>query len=175
MRQLIPFSIFVVLIIFFAIGLTKDPRLIPSPLVGEPLPVRQLDELRSAGSPLLTNNLGGSNFILNVWASWCAACLEEHHLLMELATRNAIPIVGLNYKDTRKDASNWLDKNGNPYLQTWFDPDGEFGMELGVYGVPETFFVDKTGTIRHKHIGPLDRSNITKAIDLLNAEQNSPL
>ncbi len=175
MRQLIPFSIFIILIIFFAIGLTKDPRLIPSPLVGEPLPVRQLDELRTAETTLLTSNLIGSSFILNVWASWCAACLEEHHLLMELATQDAIPIVGLNYKDTRQDALKWLYKNGDPYLQTWFDPTGEFGMELGVYGVPETFFVDRTGTIRHKHIGPLDRGNIAKAIDILNAEQNSSL
>tara|TARA_E500000331_G_scaffold254709_1_gene245225 strand:- start:1072 stop:1356 length:285 start_codon:yes stop_codon:yes gene_type:complete len=94
---------------------------------------------------------------------------------MELATQDAIPIVGLNYKDTRQDALKWLYKNGDPYLQTWFDPTGEFGMELGVYGVPETFFVDRTGTIRHKHIGPLDRGNIAKAIDILNAEQNSSL
>ena len=174
MRQLIPLAIFIILITFFAIGLTRDPRLIPSPLVGEPLPVRQLGELRSSETTLNTNNLVGSNFVLNVWASWCAACLEEHHLLMDLATREAIPIVGLNYKDTRKDASSWLRKNGNPYLQTWFDPNGEFGMELGVYGVPETFFVDKTGTIRHKHIGPLDRGNLANAIDMLNAKQNSP-
>ncbi len=168
-----PLSIFAILVIFFAIGLTKDPRLIPSPLVGEPLPVRQLDKLDSTEGTLHTNNLGGSNFILNVWASWCAACLEEHDLLMELATLNTIPIVGLNYKDTRKDASRWLYKNGNPYLQTWFDPNGQFGMELGVYGVPETFFVDKTGIIRHKHIGPLSRNSISQAIEILNTEQNS--
>lgn len=175
MRQLAPFTLFTVLIIFFAIGLTKNPRLIPSPLIGKPLPLHQLVELQTPSNVIHTNNLKGENFVLNVWASWCGACLEEHSTLMNLADSQDVLIVGLNYKDNRSQAKHWLGENGNPYSQIWFDPAGEFGMELGVYGVPETFFVNQDGIIAYKHVGPLNRTVIASALALLDTSENAPL
>ena len=175
MRQLIPLFVFVVLITFFAIGLTKDPRVIPSPLIGQSVPLYQLKRLLRPENEISTDNFMGSDFVLNVWASWCAACLEEHHLLMKLSEVADIPIVGLNYKDSRNEALQWWTENGNPYLQTWFDPQGKFGIELGVYGVPETFFIDKNGIIRHKHIGPLDSQTISAAMEILKTTKDLSL
>ena len=156
MRQLIPFSIFVILIIFFAIGLTKDPRLIPSPLVGEPLPVRQLSELSASGTTLLTSNLGGSNFILNVWASWCVTCRQEHQMMMKIANNKDLQLIGINYKDTRADGEKYLEVMGNPFDVIVFDPSGKIGLNLGVYATPETFLVNQQGVILYKHIGAID-------------------
>lgn len=154
-RYLAPLILFLALIALFVAGLQRNLREIPSPLVGRPAPAFVLPKLTSPGE------ISGENFkrhpvsLLNVWASWCTACRQEHPFLMELARRGAVPVYGLNYKDDRTDAIQWLAQDGNPYVASAFDKDGLVGIDWGVYGVPETFVVDGEGTIRYKHVGPL--------------------
>jgi len=154
-RFLIPIAVFVLLGLLLAYGLKLDPRKIPSPLVGKPLPAFSLTAVADPKRTVRSEDLRGRAYMLNVWASWCAACRDEHPLLVELARNRAIPIIGLNYKDQRADALKWLAALGDPYELSLSDLDGRVGIELGVYGVPETFVVDKAGIIRYKHIGPL--------------------
>ena len=154
-RFLIPIAVFVLLGLLLAYGLKLDPRKIPSPLVGKPLPAFELASVADPKRVIRSDELRGRVYMLNVWASWCAACRDEHPLLVELAQTRAVPIVGLNYKDQRGDAMKWLAALGNPYEVSLSDLDGRAGIELGVYGVPETFVIDKSGVIRYKHIGPL--------------------
>lgn len=137
-----------------ALGLTRDPRTIPSPLVGQALPALAGETLDGAPRTLA---VAGRPLVLNVWASWCAACLDEHPVLLAGARRWAgqADFVGMNYRDTRAAGQEWLARRGNPYAWVYFDPDGRAGLELGVYGVPETFFVDAAGRIVHKHVGAL--------------------
>ncbi|KPK68302.1 MAG: thiol:disulfide interchange protein [Acidithiobacillales bacterium SM23_46] len=154
-RFLIPVAVFVLLGLLLAYGLKLDPRKIPSPLVGKPLPAFALPSVADSKRTVRSDDLRGRVYLLNVWASWCVACREEHPLLVELAQNRAIPIIGLNYKDQRADALKWLAALGNPYELSLSDLDGRVGIELGVYGVPETFVVDKAGVIRYKQIGPI--------------------
>lgn len=154
-RYLIPLLIFICLVVLFRIGLNYDPRRVPSPLVDKPVPAFSLPELKNPAGTLGSDDLRGQVTLLNVWASWCVACLHEHPLLMELAQNSNIRIYGLNYKDEREDAIQWLARHGDPYVQSAFDYDGKIGIDLGVYGVPETFVVDREGIIRHKFIGPI--------------------
>jgi cytochrome c biogenesis protein CcmG/thiol:disulfide interchange protein DsbE len=154
-RFLIPIAVFVLLGLLLAYGLKLDPRKIPSPLVGKPLPAFALPAVADPTRTVRSEDLRGRVYLLNVWASWCAACRDEHPLLVELARARAIPIIGLNYKDQRADALKWLAALGDPYELSLSDLDGRAGIELGVYGVPETFVIDKAGVIRYKHIGPL--------------------
>ena len=154
-RFLIPIAVFVLLGLLLAYGLKLDPRKIPSPLVGKPLPAFELPSVADPKRGIRSDELRGRVYMLNVWASWCAACRDEHPLLVELAQARAIPIIGLNYKDQRGDAMKWLAALGDPYELSLSDLDGRVGIELGVYGVPETFVIDKSGVIRYKHIGPL--------------------
>jgi len=151
----IPLVIFVALGVLLWMGLSLDPRKIPSPLVGKPLPAFSLAALHEPSKTITPDSLRGRVYLLNVWASWCVACRQEHPVLNELARRKAVPIVGLNYKDQRNDAITWLQNLGNPYELSIVDLDGRIGIELGVYGVPETFVIDKEGIIRYKHIGPI--------------------
>jgi len=156
MRFLIPLGVFVVLVVFFAIGLNKDPRLVPSPLVGKPAPAFQVESLADPGKVLSEQEFRAHKVsLLNVWASWCVSCRQEHPVLVEISKTGLVPIYGLNYKDERGAAEEWLQALGNPYLDSIFDQKGMVGIDYGVYGVPETFVVDQKGVIRHKHVGPV--------------------
>ena len=154
-KFLIPLGIFVVLLAFLGIGLTLNPREVPSPLVDKPAPAFSLAQLHAPERVLTPADLKGQVWLLNVWASWCVSCRQEHPLLVELGKANMVPIYGLNYKDQRPDALKWLDQFGNPYTASIMDPDGRVGIDYGVYGVPETFLIDKGGVIRYKQIGPI--------------------
>ena len=154
-KALIPLLIFMVLLGFLGVGLSLKPREIPSPLINKPAPDFSLPTLDAPELKMSTLDLRGKVWILNVWASWCVACRIEHPLLVEFAKTGAAPVYGLNYKDKREDAIRWLGKFGNPYTRSLSDTDGLVGIDFGVYGVPETFVIDKAGIIRMKHIGPV--------------------
>jgi cytochrome c biogenesis protein CcmG, thiol:disulfide interchange protein DsbE len=158
-RLLIPLALFVALAGFLAVGLTRDPHELPSPLVGRPAPAFNLPRLAStsAGRPSRFSpaDMKGKVWMLNVWASWCVSCKQEHPLLLELARTSVVPLVGLDYKDGRAEAQQWLAQHGDPYLLSAADADGRVGIDYGVYGVPETYVIDRAGTIRHKQVGPL--------------------
>jgi len=155
MRFIIPLIVFIVLVVFLGIGLKLDPREVPSPFIGKPAPAFTLPQLAEPGKTFGDANLKGQVSLVNVWASWCVSCRQEHPLLIELAKENILPIYGLNYKDEREAGLGWLKRLGNPYTLSAFDADGRVGIEWGVYGVPETFVIDKRGVIRHKHTGPI--------------------
>ncbi len=173
LKFLIPLAIFLVLAGFLAVGLNLNPREVPSPLIGKPAPAFELTKLDAADQKLKRDDLLGKVWVLNVWASWCAPCREEHPLVMELARRKLAPVYGLNYKDTRPAGMAFLTQLGNPYEASLFDGDGRVGIDWGVYGVPETFVVDKQGTIRFKHIGPLTTEVLEKKITPLLKELNA--
>lgn len=154
-KRFLPLGIFIVLVAFLAIGLTLNPREVPSPLINKPVPPFKLAVLSAPDKTIAAQDMLGKVWLLNVWASWCVACRIEHPLLVELAKTNQVPIYGLNYKDKSPAAIAWLGNFGNPYVASLVDGDGLVGIDLGVYGVPETFVVDKQGVIRHKHIGPV--------------------
>ena len=164
---LIPLGAFLALAIVLAVGLKLDPREVPSPLIDKPAPKFALARLDDAGKTVRLDDLKGTAFILNVWASWCVACREEHPLLVEFAKSRVVPVYGLNYKDTRSDAGAWLARFGNPYDASFFDEDGRVGLDFGVYGVPETFIVDGNGVIRMKHIGPITPEVLANKIEPL--------
>lgn len=163
-KALIPFAIFLVLVVFLAIGLTRDPREIPSPLIDKPAPVFSLPQLETPDQPLRLADMQGKVWLLNVWASWCTACRDEHPVLVEFAKQGVLPIVGLNYKDKRGDAQAWLKEFGNPYVTSIVDADGRVGIDYGVYGVPESFLIDGQGRIRYKRIGPITPEVLAKEI-----------
>ncbi len=155
LRFLIPLAVFGVLVAFLGAGLKLDPREVPSPLIGKPAPGFALARLDDAATTVKRDDMLGKVWMLNVWASWCVACREEHPLLVEFSKQKVLPIYGLNYKDQRPDGLGWLSQFGNPYDVSLFDNDGRVGIDFGVYGVPETFIMDKQGVVRMKHIGPL--------------------
>lgn len=155
MRFLLPLGIFVVLVGFLLVGLNLNPRQVPSPLIGKPAPEFQLQQLHQAEQTLTSKDNLGKVWLLNVWASWCVSCREEHPLLVELAKSGIVPVYGLNYKDQRDDALRWLKQFGDPYTVSIVDPEGRTGIDYGVYGVPETYVIDKKGVIRYKQIGPV--------------------
>lgn len=161
---LLPLALFAILSIFLGIGLTLDPRLVPSPLVGKPVPSFRLPPVQGRTLGLASEDLRGEVTVVNVFASWCLACRDEHPLWMELAKQRALPIHGLNYKDAPDDAARWLSQLGDPYTRTGADRDGRAGIDWGVYGVPETFVVDKHGVIRDKIIGPITRQSIDERL-----------
>jgi cytochrome c biogenesis protein CcmG/thiol:disulfide interchange protein DsbE len=154
-RYLLPLAVFVVLLGFLAIGLKHDPREVPSPLINKPAPAFSLPTLAAPDQMIGAKDLRGKVWILNVWASWCVACRVEHPVLVEYSKSAKVPIYGLNYKDKREDALRWLGNFGNPYLQSLSDTEGLVGIDFGVYGVPETFIIDRQGVIRLKQIGPV--------------------
>ncbi len=163
-KFLIPLGIFGVLAIFLGRGLSLDPKEIPSPLIDKPAPVFSLSQLDKPSEMIGTEQLRGQVWILNVWASWCVACRDEHPVLVEFSKTNAVPIYGLNYKDKREPAMNWLQQLGNPYTASIFDENGRVGIDFGVYGVPETFVIDKQGVIRYKKTGPVTQETIQTKI-----------
>lgn len=163
-RYLIPLVVFIVLIGFFTLGLQRDPSLVPSPLIDEPLPEFSLPLVQEPQTVINSGDLNGEVTLLNVWASWCVACLYEHPLLMKIAREDIVRIIGLDYKDTRDEALQWLRKQGDPYALSLFDESGDAGIELGVYGVPETYVLDRDGVIRYKHVGPINDAVLEETI-----------
>ena len=154
-RFVIPLVLFVVLVVFLAIGLRHDPHEVPSPLINKPAPGFQLAQLRDPSRRFSAEEMRGKVWLLNVWASWCITCRDEHPLLLEYARSKAVPIYGLNYKDKREDALSWLGELGDPYVLSVSDLDGRVGIDYGVYGAPETYLIDRNGVIRFKQIGPV--------------------
>jgi len=154
-KFLIPLLLFVVLVVFLAVGLNRDPHEVPSPLINKPAPAFEIPQLAQANKTFSPESMKGQVWILNVWASWCVACREEHPVLVELANSQQAPVIGLDYKDKREDALAMLAKQGNPYTLSAFDANGRVGIDYGVYGVPETYVIDRAGIIRLKHIGPI--------------------
>lgn len=152
---LLPLLLFMLVVGFLFAGLNLDPRAVPSPLVGKPAPAFNLPQLAAPEQTFAPAQLLGQVWLLNVWASWCVACREEHAVLIDLAQTAVVPIYGLNYKDQRPAAQQWLAQRGNPYVATAVDADGRTGIDYGVYGVPETYVIDKAGIIAYKHIGPI--------------------
>ncbi|CAG0929407.1 MAG: Thiol:disulfide interchange protein DsbE [Rhodocyclaceae bacterium] len=163
-RFLLPLGIFIVLVAFLAIGLNLNPREVPSPLIGKPAPAFVLPQLHQPEARFAPKDLQGKVWLLNVWASWCVSCRQEHPILVELAKRNIVPIYGLNYKDPREDALRWLKQFGDPYVLSIADVEGRVGIDYGVYGVPETYLIDKAGVIRFKQIGPVTQDVLEKTI-----------
>lgn len=154
-RFLVPLAIFIVLVVFLGIGLGLNPREVPSPLINKPAPAFQLPQLHRPDQTFSQQDMKGRVWLLNVWASWCVSCREEHPLLVQFARSNVVPVYGLNYKDKPDDALAWLKQFGDPYALSIIDRDGRVGIDYGVYGVPETFVIDKQGAIRYKQIGPI--------------------
>jgi cytochrome c biogenesis protein CcmG/thiol:disulfide interchange protein DsbE len=152
-----PLIVFVLLVGVFVIGLTKDPSRIPSPLLGNPAPEYALPSLQNPGVEVGSADFQGKMALVNIWATWCPGCRQEHGFLMELAAEDILPIYGLNWRDNRPDALQWLQTLGNPYVTSAFDVDGRVGIDWGAYGAPETFLVDSNGMVVHKHIAPLTR------------------
>jgi cytochrome c biogenesis protein CcmG/thiol:disulfide interchange protein DsbE len=164
LRMLIPLAVFLILVVFLYVGLFRDPREIPSPLVNKPAPAFTLAQLHAPDKPISAADMKGQVWLLNVWASWCVSCREEHPLLVELAKAKVVPLVGLNYKDKNDLGIAWLRQNGDPYDFSVVDADGRVGIDYGVYGVPETFVIDKNGVIRYKQIGPITAEALEKKI-----------
>jgi cytochrome c biogenesis protein CcmG/thiol:disulfide interchange protein DsbE len=146
---------FVLLVGLLAIGLRLNPREVPSPLIGKPAPPFELPLLHQPDKSFSHKEMLGQVWVMNVWASWCPPCLVEHPIVMDLARSGVAPVIGLNYKDARDDALPWLKRNGDPFKLTVFDAAGRIAIDYGVYGVPETYVIDRQGIIRYKHIGPL--------------------
>ena len=155
LRGLIPLAVFLLLIALLWAGLQLDPRKIPSPLIDKPAPEFSLPRLDNPELSFNSKDLLGQVWLLNIWASWCVACRSEHPVLNAWSQQDDIFLVGMDYKDRREDGHNWLETLGNPYRLSVMDEKGRTGMDWGVYGVPETFVIDKKGIIRYKHIGPV--------------------
>ena len=151
----VPAAAAIVLAIVFAVGLGRDPQVLPSALIGKPVPQFSLPPVKGRSLGLAAANLGGEVSLVNAFASWCAACREEHPLLMQLTARRVVPIHGLDYKDKPDDAARWLDEMGDPYTRTGADLDGRVAIDWGVYGVPETYVIDRQGRIAFKQVGPI--------------------
>lgn len=167
LKFLLPLAVFLGLVGFLAAGLKLDPKEVPSPLIDKPAPAFRLTRLDDANVSIARDDLKGQVWILSVWASWCVACQAEHPLLVELAAKKLVPIYGLNYKDERLAGMKWLSRYGDPYTASLFDENGRVGIDWGVYGVPETFVVDREGVIRFKQIGPLTPEVIRDQIEPL--------
>jgi cytochrome c biogenesis protein CcmG, thiol:disulfide interchange protein DsbE len=164
---LIPLAAFFALAAILARGLRLDPHEVPSPLIDKPAPTFVLTRLDDAAKTIRLEDMRGKVWMLNVWASWCVSCREEHPLLVAFSKKHIVPIYGLDYKDQRADASGWLARFGNPYDASLFDGEGRTGIDFGVYGVPETFVIDQAGIIRMKHIGPLTQEALATKIEPL--------
>jgi cytochrome c biogenesis protein CcmG, thiol:disulfide interchange protein DsbE len=163
-RYVVPLALFLVLVAFLAIGLGHDPRVVPSPLIDKAAPEFTLAQLHDPAKSFGPRDMRGQVWLLNVWASWCVSCREEHPVLVELARTREVPVYGLNYKDEPDDALAWLSELGNPYLLSASDTDGKIGIDYGVYGVPETYLIDREGVIRFKQIGPITPEILQKEI-----------
>ena len=160
----IPLALFVLLVGFVAVGLFRDPREVPSPFIGRAAPAFKLAQLHQPQLAFAPEEMRGKVWLLNVWASWCVACQAEHPLLVQMSKQKVVPIIGLNYKDKRDDGMQWLARHGDPYVLSAYDVEGRVGIDYGVYGVPETFVIDKQGVIRYKQIGPITPEALDRKI-----------
>lgn len=149
---------FAILIGIFALGLGRDPRKLPSALLDKPAPEYALPNVRDPSATVGSADYAGQMVLVNIWATWCAGCRQEHDYLLELAARNEIPIYGIDWRDQRPEAIRWLEQLGDPYVNSAYDEDGRVGIDWGVYGAPETFLVGADGNVLYKHIGPMDES-----------------
>ena len=163
LSRLLPLLAFIMTLVALAVGLQINPTKVPSPLIGQPAPAFALPRLDDPEQKVAARDLIGQVWLLNIWASWCKQCLLEHPIIAAL-NQDLVPIVGLNYKDQPADAKAWLARAGNPYRFSLVDRDGAVGLDWGVYGVPETFVIDRAGIIRHKHIGPLSEADLHETI-----------
>ena len=174
LRFILPLMAFLVMVIFLGIGLKLDPHEVPSPLINKPAPAFTLPQLHEPQKTFSPADMKGKVWLLNVWASWCVSCRQEHVYLTEFARDGSINLMGLNYKDEPVAAMQWLERLGNPYKISISDIDGMAGLDWGVYGVPETFIIDKKGIVRHKQTGPVDptilQTIIMPLIEQLNRE-----
>jgi cytochrome c biogenesis protein CcmG/thiol:disulfide interchange protein DsbE len=157
LRYLIPLVAFAILIPIFVIGLGRNPNELPSPFIGKPAPEFSLPTLRDPQETISKDSLAGQTSLVNVWATWCVGCRQEHEFLLSLSRAGEIPIYGINWRDNRAEALRWIQQLGNPYVASGDDRDGTVGIDWGVYGAPETFLVSADGTVIHKHLGPLNR------------------
>jgi cytochrome c biogenesis protein CcmG/thiol:disulfide interchange protein DsbE len=171
-RFALPLAVFVLMVGLLGYGLRLDPKKVPSPLIDKQAPAFSLAMLEDPARKLSTGDMMGQVWVLNVWASWCVSCRAEHEVITNLAGRNLVTVIGLNYKDKPEDAKRWLQQFGNPYLQQFGNPyatsvidgDGRVGIDWGVYGVPETFVIGADGEIKYKHIGPVTHESLEKKI-----------
>jgi cytochrome c biogenesis protein CcmG, thiol:disulfide interchange protein DsbE len=163
-KLLIPLAIFLVMAVFLGIGLTRDPRKLPSTMIDKPAPQFTLKQVSALDKNFSPEDMKGQVWMLNVWASWCTACRVEHPLLVEISNSRIVPVIGLDYKDKPEDALKFLSQQGNPYQLSALDLEGRVGIDYGVYGVPETFIIDKNGRIRHKHVGPITPESLEKEL-----------
>lgn len=164
MRFILPLVVFLVLAAFLFKGLHLDPHEVPSPLIDKPAPAFTVPQLLDPKKTFSPQEMKGKVWLLNVWASWCVSCREEHPVLVALSEQKIVPIYGLDYKDKREDAAAVLRNGGDPYTVTAFDADGRVGIDYGVYGVPETYVIDKKGIIRYKQIGPINSQNLRETL-----------
>ncbi len=174
LRFLLPMAVFAAIVLFLGVGLGLNPREVPSPLIGKPAPAFTLPRLDDPAQSIGRDDMLGQVWMLNVWASWCAPCREEHPLVVDIARRQLVAVYGLNYKDKPAAAKVWLANLGNPYRATLVDADGRVGIDFGVYGVPETFIIDRQGLIRLKHTGPLTAQVVRERIEPLLKELHAP-
>ena len=155
-RYLVPAVAVLILIPFLMIGLTKDPSRLPSPLIGKAAPVFDLPSLTRPDQRVGSASYAGQVALVNIWATWCVGCRQEHEFLVRLTAQDVIPIYGINWRDDRDAALRWLQQLGDPYVDSGFDADGRIGIEWGAYGAPETFLISADGTVLYKHLGPLN-------------------
>jgi cytochrome c biogenesis protein CcmG/thiol:disulfide interchange protein DsbE len=155
LKFIVPFALFALLGVFLYVGLQRDPSYVPSPLIGKPAPEFTLPSLQDANYPVASRELLGRPWVLNVWGTWCGGCREEHDTLLAIARSQAVPMIGLNWKDDSVAAQEWLRTLGNPYSVVASDPEGRVAIDWGVYGAPETFLIGPDGTVLFKHIAPM--------------------
>lgn len=154
-RYLVPLGLFATLIGFFYFGLGRDKQTLPSPLIGKPAPVFELPRVDDPSQMISNQAFAGRPYVVNVWATWCVGCRQEHDALLEISRSSGVPMIGLNWKDERPLAQRWLRELGDPYVASAFDGEGRIAIDWGVYGAPETFLVDANGIVVHKHVAPL--------------------
>lgn len=164
MRFILPFVVFVIVAAFLYIGLGLNPREVPSPLVGKAAPAFVLPQLHEPSKQFSPQDMKGKVWLLNVWASWCTACESEHPVFMDLSRQNIVPVYGMDYKDKPENGAAWLRQHGNPYTLVISDSEGRVGIDYGVYGVPETYVIDKQGIIQYKHIGGVSMQVLNEKI-----------
>jgi cytochrome c biogenesis protein CcmG/thiol:disulfide interchange protein DsbE len=154
-RYVAPILAFAILLPMLIFGLQRDPSELPSPYLNKPAPAFELPGLRDPEQTVSSRDYAGKVALVNVWATWCVGCRQEHEFLLSLAATGDVPIYGLNWRDRREDAVRWLDRLGDPYVASGYDEDGTVGIDWGVYGAPETFLIGPDGTVLHKHLSPL--------------------
>ena len=157
MKKILPLLVFLVVGVFLFLSLNSDPNKLPSPLVGKKFPIIEGNDFYSNETVKLNDLMDNKLALVNVWASWCVTCRKEHQVIMNIAKNNNLKLIGINYKDTKSDGEEYLKVMGNPFDEIVFDPNGEIGMELGVYATPETFLISREGLIIHKHIGEITK------------------